>query len=60
MKAYLLYLVGTVIFMDKIVTYVDIVYLRYFEDFEQIHDTTRGKLVWSTCNLSYQMVVGGR
>lgn len=34
MRPYLLYLLHTVIFMDKIATYVDVVYLRYFEDFE--------------------------
>lgn len=34
MRAYLLYLVGTDIFVDKSTTYVDVVYLRYFEDFD--------------------------
>lgn len=38
MKAYLLYLVDIVVFMDKSATPVDIVYLRYFDDFERIHE----------------------
>lgn len=38
MRAYLLYLVGTVIFVDKNVTYTDAFYLWYFQDFEQIHE----------------------
>lgn len=31
MRAYLLYMVGTTIFMDKSATYVDVIYVRYFE-----------------------------
>ncbi|XP_050890136.1 uncharacterized protein LOC127095499 [Lathyrus oleraceus] len=38
MRAYLLYLVGTAIFMDNSVTYMDVIYLRYFENFERIHE----------------------
>lgn len=34
MKAYLLYLVDTYILMDKSVTYVDVIYMRYFDDLE--------------------------
>lgn len=42
MRAYLLYLVGTTIFVDKSATYVDVFYLRYFEDFKQIHEYNWG------------------
>lgn len=35
MRAYMLYLVDTVIFVDQSATYMDVVYLRYFEDFER-------------------------
>ena len=38
LRAYLLYLVDTTIFMDKSATYTYIVYLRYFVDFERIHE----------------------
>lgn len=38
MRAYMLYLVGTVIFVDKGVTYTDVINLRYLEDFERIHE----------------------
>ena len=37
MRAYLLYLVGTHIFVDTSATYTDIMYLQYFDDFEAIH-----------------------
>lgn len=36
-RAYMLYLVDTSIFMDKSATYTNVVYLRYFVDFERIH-----------------------
>lgn len=42
LRAYMLYLVGTFIFVDKSVTYVDVVYLRYFADLEQIHEYNWG------------------
>lgn len=38
MRAYLLYLIGTAIFMDKSATYTDVIYLWYFEDFELIDE----------------------
>lgn len=38
MRAYLLYLVDTTLFVDKSSTYVDVLYLRYFEDSEWIHE----------------------
>lgn len=37
-RAYLLYLVGTSIFMDKSSSYTDVVYILYFLDFERIHE----------------------
>lgn len=37
LKTCFLILVGTRIFMDKSATYVDVVYLKYFMDLEQIH-----------------------
>lgn len=52
-RAYMLYLVGTTIFVDKSATYVDVVYLRYFDDFEGIHEYNwGGGLIWYTCTLS--------
>lgn len=42
LRSYLLYLVGIVIFIDKSVTYTDVVYLRYFVDFERIHEYNWG------------------
>lgn len=44
MRAYLLYLVDTAIFMNKSATYADVVYLRYFLDFERIHEYNWGRL----------------
>lgn len=38
MRAYMLYLVGKSIFVDKSVTCVDVVHLRYFVDLERIHE----------------------
>lgn len=38
LRAYMFYLVGTPIFVDKSAYYVDIVYFRYFIDLEQIHE----------------------
>ncbi|XP_050878283.1 protein MAINTENANCE OF MERISTEMS-like [Lathyrus oleraceus] len=46
--AYLLYLVGIAIFVDKSATYTDLVYLRYFEDFKRIHEYN-----WGTTCLVY-------
>lgn len=43
-RAYLLYLVGTMIFMDKSATYTDIICLWYFEHFERIHEYKWGRL----------------
>ncbi|XP_050895966.1 protein MAINTENANCE OF MERISTEMS-like [Lathyrus oleraceus] len=42
LRAYMLYLVGTVIFVDKSVTYIDVIYLCYLVDFERIHEYNRG------------------
>ncbi|XP_050897988.1 uncharacterized protein LOC127104888 [Lathyrus oleraceus] len=42
MRAYLIYLVGIVIFVDKSATYTDVVYLQYFQDFERIHEYNWG------------------
>ena len=42
MRAYLLFLVGTQIFMDTSATYTDVMYLGYFDDFEQIHQWNWG------------------
>lgn len=38
LRAYLFYLVGTGIFVDKSPTYIYVVYLRYFVDFELIQE----------------------
>ena len=45
MRAYQLYLVGTFIFVDKSVSYTDVIYLQYFLDFERIHEYNWGPLV---------------
>ena len=50
MRAYLLYLFGTTIFMDKSATYTNIVYLWYFEDFKQIHEYNGGSLCSYLCS----------
>lgn len=42
MRAYLLYLVGIMIFMVKSPTYTNVIYLWYFQDFEWIHDYNWG------------------
>lgn len=47
-----MYLVGKSIFMDKSAYYVNMVYLRYFIDFERIHEYNWGALIWFTCNRS--------
>lgn len=60
LRVYLLYLVDMSVLMDKSVTCVDGVYLRYFADFERIYDYNLEALVWSTCTLSYMKVVCGR
>lgn len=36
--AYLLYLVGTFIFMDNMATYTNVVYLKYSSNLERIHE----------------------
>ena len=38
LRSYLIYLIGTFIFVDKGLYHVDMVYLRYCLDFEQIHE----------------------
>lgn len=38
----MLYLVSTTIFVDKSATYVDVVYLRYFDDLERVHKYNLG------------------
>ncbi|CAL5210716.1 unnamed protein product [Lathyrus oleraceus] len=38
MRAYLIYLDDTSIFVANSATYTNVVYLRYFEDFERIHE----------------------
>ncbi|XP_058762405.1 protein MAIN-LIKE 1-like [Vicia villosa] len=48
MRAYLLYLVGTQIFVDTSVTYTYIMYMRYFDDFETIHQWN-----WGAAQLAY-------
>lgn len=48
MRAYLLYLVGTPIFMEKSVTYVNVIYMRYLDDSEHIHEYN-----WGTTCLVY-------
>ncbi|CAL5198435.1 unnamed protein product [Lathyrus oleraceus] len=42
MRAYLLYLLGTMIFVEKSATYTDVIYLLCFEDFERIHEYNCG------------------
>lgn len=42
LRAYPLYLVDTLIVVDKSSTYTDVVYLRYFVDFEWIHEYNWG------------------
>lgn len=44
MRAYLLYLGGTSIFMDNSATYTYVVYLWYFMDFNRIHEYKWGRL----------------
>lgn len=48
LRAYLLFLVGTSIFLGKSSTYTDVVYLRNFMDLQGIHEYNWGRLVWST------------
>lgn len=62
MRAYLLYLVGTAIFVDKSATYLDVLYLRYFEDIEQIHEYNWGPacLVYLNSKLSDELEFGIR
>lgn len=43
-KAYMLYLVGTTIFMDNGVNYVDVIYQQNFDDFEWIQEYNSGRL----------------
>lgn len=37
LSSYLMYLINTAIFVDKSVTYVDLIHLTYFIDLEMIH-----------------------
>lgn len=48
LRSHPMYLVDTSIFMDKSAYYVDVVYLSYFIDFEQIHEYN-----WRTVCLDY-------
>ncbi|XP_058770784.1 protein MAIN-LIKE 1-like [Vicia villosa] len=43
-RTYLLYLIGTQIFLDTSATYILFMYLRYFDDFETIHQWNWGLL----------------
>lgn len=52
LRSYLTYLVGTSIFVDKSVDYVYMVYVRYFTDFEQIHEYNWRGTCWFTYNPS--------
>lgn len=47
LRSYLMYLVDMSIFVDKNAHHVDVVCLRYFNDFEKIHKYNWG-LVWFT------------
>ncbi|CAL5198860.1 unnamed protein product [Lathyrus oleraceus] len=38
LRCYLLFLVGTSMFVEKSTTYVDVVYLKYFTDLTAIHE----------------------
>ena len=60
MRAYMLYFVGTAIFVDKSVSYVDVISCDTSMTLSGSMSTTRGPLVWSTCTQSYQKVVCGR
>lgn len=37
LRTYFMILVGTIIFLDKSVGYVEVVYIKYFTDLERIH-----------------------
>ena len=38
LRCYLLFLVGTSMFVDKSATYIDVIYLKYFIDLRMIHE----------------------
>lgn len=44
LRAYLMYLVGTSIFMDNSAYHANMVYLRYFVDFKLIQEYNWGRL----------------
>jgi len=48
LRIYLMYLVGITLFTDKSVTYVDVVYLRYFRDLEVVAGFS-----WGAATLSH-------
>lgn len=48
-RSYFMYLVDTIIFMEKSATYVDVVYMTYFVDLERIHEYNWGSGVRFIC-----------
>lgn len=38
LREYLFYFVGASIFVDENSTYMDVIYMRYFDNFKQIHE----------------------
>ena len=60
LRCYLLFLVGTSMFVDKSETYVDVVYLKYITDLSLIHEYNWGAPVWSTYTRRWMRIVFGR
>jgi len=56
LRIYLLYLVGIMLFTDKIGTYVDVVYLRHFRDLEVVAGFSWELRAYLTCIESLTML----
>lgn len=48
LRAYLMVLVDMSIFVDKNITYIDVIYLRYYIYLERVHEYNNELLVWFT------------
>lgn len=59
LRCFLLFLVGTSIFMDKSETYVDVAYLKYLINLLAIHKWKSGAPVWYTCTPRWAKVLFG-
>ncbi|CAL5211018.1 unnamed protein product [Lathyrus oleraceus] len=57
LRCFLIFLVGTSLFVDKSGTYVNVAYLKYFIDLSVIHEWNWRPPIWYTCTPSWAKVL---